>query len=698
MIYARPGDSWDGLFCACIFSVTCSMANRLINEQSPYLLQHAHNPVEWYPWGDEAFERAKKEQKPVIVSIGYAACHWCHVMERESFENEEVATYMNEHFINIKVDREEHPDVDHMYMDAVQAITQSGGWPLNVFVTPQRVPFYGGTYYPPKPLYGRPSWMQVLQQINNIWTNEHSEIDTQSTQMLNYLKQLSAVAFNKDGAWDAAACRKVADTLLAAADTEFGGFGSAPKFPAAMAITYLLEHYHFTGYEPALKQALKSLDAMAEGGIYDQLAGGFARYSTDARWLAPHFEKMLYDNALLVMAYADAYSITKQDKYRRITEQTIGFVNNELAAPEGGFYCALDADSEGVEGKYYTWTWQEWQEATGGDELVEKHYGISKKGNWEGTNILHIAATGADLAAQYGVSEEEVAHRIKTINNTLLEVRKGRVRPATDDKCLLSWNALMNMALSKAGKALQNADYIAQAQRHAKWMLDSYFVNGQWLHTRKNGVSKIAAKLDDYAYTIAAMLQLASVSGDEHLILTATDMIEIVQGEFLHEDKSFFYFTSEKQTDIPARKTDLYDGSVPASNSVMAHNLVLCGMLMESSHWVEQGQYTLRQMAGNAMRYATSFSNWALYGQRMAAGYKTAVAGVQKGGILLQTLQKGYYPQVYIMPVMQDASRIPLLAGKYAEEWEQVHICDTTSCMAPVQDAERLQELLKINL
>ncbi len=320
--------------------------------------------MDWYPWGDEAFEKARKENKPVLVSIGYAACHWCHVMEHESFEDEAVARYMNEHFVCIKVDREEHPDVDHMYMDAVQAIGGSGGWPLNVFVTPERAPFYGGTYYPPRPAYNRPSWMQLLQRMNEVWHQQPGEVALQAEQLITHLRQASQGALTGvAGALDKDICRAIADNLLKQADKEKGGFGNAPKFPGTMAIGFLLEHYYFTKYQPALHHALHSLDCMISGGIYDQLAGGFARYATDRNWLVPHFEKMLYDNALLITAMCDAYSITGDLRYKTVIEETIDFVERELKDDSGCYYCALDADSEGEEGKFYTWTWEEWIEA-----------------------------------------------------------------------------------------------------------------------------------------------------------------------------------------------------------------------------------------------------------------------------------------------------------------------------------------------
>lgn len=666
------------------------MANRLTDEQSPYLQQHAHNPVDWYPWCDEAFERAKNENKPVLVSIGYAACHWCHVMERESFEDEATAAYMNEHYINIKVDREEHPDVDHMYMDAVQAITQSGGWPLNAFVTPERVPFFGGTYFPPKPLYGRPSWRQVLEQIHNVWSNQQGEVDTQVTQMRNYLKQISTVATGSKGSWVKEACRKAADNMLAGADKEHGGFGAAPKFPVPMSLSFLLEHYMYTGYAPALEHALKSLDKMAEGGIYDQLGGGFARYSTDAHWLAPHFEKMLYDNALLIEVYCTAYHLTGDDKYKKVIAETIDFINRELKSEEGGFYCALDADSEGVEGKFYTWTWDEWQEATGENKLAEAYFGISQKGNWEGTNILHIVANKTELAKEHGLAVSELEQQIADVKQKLLAVRSKRIRPATDDKCLLSWNALMNTALTKAGQILGDDSYIKQAEEHMQWMLDSYYTQDGLKHTYKNGTARIAAKLDDHAYLVAAMIQLASANNNHDLILKASELAEKTEQDFLHEDRSFFYFSSAKQTDIPVRKVDLYDSPIPSANSVMAANLVWLGMIMEKSAWTEQGQYMINQLQDATLRYPSSFPNWAVLNQRKLAGFKTAVL---TGESAIEP-ERNSYPHVCFLAALEAKNEVPLLAGKAAASAAAVYVCDAESCKPPVSDQEVLKEML----
>ena len=490
-----------------------SMPNRLINEQSPYLLQHAHNPVNWYPWGDEAFNLAKEENKPVLISIGYAACHWCHVMEHESFEDEVIAAYMNEHFVCIKVDREEHPDVDHMYMDAVQAIGGSGGWPLNVFATPERAPFYGGTYYPPRPAYNRPSWMQLLHRMNEIWQQQQDEVKLQSDQIIQHLTQASLTPALSQGEGGVTGPelskelpRKIAESLLKQADMEKGGFGNAPKFPGTMAISFLLEHYHFTGHEPSLKHALRSLDAMIEGGIYDQLGGGFARYATDRNWLAPHFEKMLYDNALLIAALCDAFSITKEPRYKKIIDETIAFSERELKDESGGYYCAIDADSEGEEGKFYTWTWEDWIAAAGPFEsaqdaaIAEEYFGVKREGNWETTNILHIANSITGIAVEKSVTEEYVYELISTVKSRLLAVRQKRIRPITDDKCLLSWNALMNKGLCKAGVVLKQENYLARAAEDMGWMLEKFEQNGQLLHTWKQGTAKIPGKLDDLAF------------------------------------------------------------------------------------------------------------------------------------------------------------------------------------------------------
>ena len=673
------------------------MANRLQYEQSPYLLQHAHNPVDWYPWCDEAFEKAKTENKPVLVSIGYSACHWCHVMERESFEDAEIATFMNNYFVCIKVDREEHPDVDQMYMDAVTAISGSGGWPLNVFVTPDRLPFYGGTYFPPRAGYNRPSWQQVLHRMGEIWYEEQTEATRQAEQMLQHLTQASKHSFSGVGT-DCSKddCRQIADDLLSRADKERGGFGNAPKFPGTMAISYLLEHYWATKYQPALDHALLSLEAMANGGINDQIGGGFARYSTDRDWLAPHFEKMLYDNALLISVYCDAYSITKNEKYKAVIENTIAFVERELNNGVGGYYCAIDADSEGVEGKFYTWGFDEFQATVGeGYDVAAAYFGVQEKGNWEKTNILHIAASIESVAEAHKIP---IAEAVKIINNAseqLFSVRAKRIRPTTDDKSLLAWNALMNASLTKAGIAFDNPIYIERAKGHMEWMLSTYIDNGEILHTWKKGISKIAANLDDIAFLISALLQLASATGNNDLIIKAVSLVEGSIEGFFNKEDGFFYFTHKKQKDIPLRKVEVYDGATPSGNSYMAFNLMICGMCTENTSWLEIAEGMLRKIKSTTTKYSYSFGYWATIMQRVTLGIKTVVcAGKEAGNFRTDFLRK-YLPQAYILTVEKEISELGLLEKKYFEDKNHIFVCSRHECQPPVNEVCKAVDMIE---
>ncbi len=682
------------------------MPNRLLHEQSPYLLQHAHNPVDWYPWGEEAFERARAEDKPLIVSIGYAACHWCHVMERESFEDDETAAYMNEHFVCIKVDREEHPDVDALYMDAVQAISGSGGWPLNAFVTPDRIPFYGGTYFPPRPHFNRPSWMQIMQRMAGIWTEQRGEVTAQSAQMQEYLQKVSKAAAGAASVPSGAQCRTMAEALLKMADKEWGGFGAAPKFPGTMAITFLLEYYHYSGDEAAIEHALLSLDKMIAGGIYDHLGGGFARYSTDREWLAPHFEKMLYDNALLISTLCDAVQMlsaaaepvagngNRSAVYTTVIRETIAFVNRELRDGEtGAFYSALDADSEGEEGKFYTWTWDEWSEAMGEDPLPAHFFGVLPEGNWEHTNILHEAESVARVRAAFNVSEADAKASIAAAKQTLWAVREGRIRPLTDDKSLLSWNALMNAALTKAGTVLDDDVYLAQAQAHMEWMLGAFRKEEKLYHVWKKGEARITAKLDDYAYLADALIRLGIAAGRHEWIVTAAELCGEVVRDFGDSGSPFCYLSSAAQTDIPVRKADVYDGATPSANAVLAGVLQSLGMLMERSDWSARAGEMIGRMTGTAARYTYSFAYWAILAQRELAGPKTAVVAGPTSPQLYQALRRAAPPHALIIHTANVAEILPLTADKKSVQDSLIFVCTGTACMAPVatpQDALRL--------
>lgn len=671
------------------------MPNRLIHEQSPYLLQHAHNPVDWYPWGDEAFQKAKSENMPVIVSIGYAACHWCHVMERESFEDAGTAAYMNEHFVCVKVDREEHPDVDAFFMDAVQAISGSGGWPLNAFATPDRVPFFAGTYYPPHPAYNRPSWMQVLQRMNEIWTMQQEEVSAQSVQMIAYLRQISNAVSGPFSEVSREDCLAMAAALLQGADKDWGGFGTAPKFPATMALGFLLEHYLYFGDEAALHHALFSLDRMIAGGIYDQLGGGFARYSTDRQWLAPHFEKMLYDNALMVSVLCDAFRIAPKPRYREVIEETIAFVNRKLRSPEGGFFCALDADSEGVEGKFYTWTWEEWSDATGGgNALGEAFFGIEKSGNWEGTNILHEAMSLEDAARRCGLADEQADTQLQALKSSLFRRRAGRVRPQTDDKSLLSWNALMNAALTKAGIVLENEGFLRQAADHMQWMSRAFRgADGALMHVWKSDEARIMAKLDDYAFLAQAMVALGAATGAHRWIIEAGKLCEPALQLFRQEGSPFLYLTASAQADIPVRKADVYDGVMPSANAAMAGLLQALGMLLERSEWTARAEDMMGQMLQAARQHTYSFGQWAILLQRSLAKPKTVVVSGIKAQQVHAELTRVCPPHAIVIEGQNAAEKLPLTAEKKSDADSLIFVCTAKACLPPVpylQDALRL--------
>ncbi len=681
------------------------MPNRLQFESSPYLLQHANNPVDWYPWGEEAFDKAKKENKPVLVSIGYAACHWCHVMEHESFENPDVAAFMNAHFVSVKVDREEHPDVDHLYMDALQAMTGAGGWPLNMFVTPDKQPFYGGTYFPPEDRYGRSSWMNLLGALHRAWHEKPEEIKLQSEQMLQHLQQVSQVAMapNEERVLSPESIDIIARNLLQQADREEGGFGVAPKFPATGAIQFLLDYYHYnqnrnpTIAEDALVQALLSLDKMIGGGIYDQVGGGFARYATDNAWLVPHFEKMLYDNALLLSVLSNAYRLTGRERYRQTITETIGFCKRELGfGVTGGFYCALDADSEGIEGKFYTWTWAEWQEVMGdAHPAIAAYFGIEKEGNWEETNILHEAVGERVLLEQFQLSPGVWRELLANAKQKLGHKRAERIRPATDDKLLLSWNALMSIALVDASIALDITPYLEDAVRHMDWLLLTFGQGqGELAHVFKNGRARIPAKLDDYAYLVKALCHLAAASGSERYLIKAKELMLYVNEHFRHEDNTFYYFSSIQQKDILVRKVELYDGATPAANRVMMENLWTLGNLTEEGAWLEQAETMLYAMKQTVIRYPSSFAGWAVWLQQYQAGWKQLYIAGEGAPEALKAWQGDYHPEIAVMALGTPDTELAAAKGKYEQGMLRYFLCTRFHCLAPVTSIEELRRLL----
>src|ERR1043166_1836103 len=543
-------------------------ANRLIGETSPYLLQHAHNPVDWYPWGEEAFERAKKEDKPVLVSIGYSACHWCHVMEHESFEDEATAAIMNENFVNVKVDMEERPDVDQIYMNFVQLTTGRGGWPMNVFLTPDKRPFFGGTYFPPAPRYGMASWQQILLSIAEAYRSKRDELEHSANEIVGELRRLSIV---DPGAGELST--DILDEAFASFsrtfDTVNGGFGGAPKFPPAMSLEFLLRYHHRTGDNKALSMVTHTLDKMAGGGIYDQLGGGFHRYSVDAIWLVPHFEKMLYDNAQLIRVYLHAYQVTGDEFYKRIAVDTLEYVMREMLDESGGFYSTQDADSEGDEGKFFVWTTEEIDAVLGRQRSLEfcKLYDVTPAGNFEGKNILNLNSKGTLAIPRVSASMDEA-------RGLLFAAREKRIKPHRDEKVLTAWNGLMLATFADAAAVLANDGYLDIAKRNAKFILTKLQKDGRLLRTWKDGRAKLNGYVEDYANVADGLIVLYQASGQVEYLIEAKRLADLMITEFWDADNGAFFFTSNDHEELIVRNKDFYDNATPSGNSAAAD--VLC--------------------------------------------------------------------------------------------------------------------------
>lgn len=673
--------------------------NHLQKETSPYLLQHVNNPVDWYPWSDEALERSLNENKPILISIGYSACHWCHVMEKESFEDEETARLMNENFINIKIDREERPDLDHIYMDAVQAMTGSGGWPLNVFLTPGKKPFFGGTYFPPQSYANRPSWKDVLTGVARAFRERPEELEVQAENLTTHLLKSNAFGLQEiageENAFTKERVSEMFSSVMKTADSEDGGFGPAPKFPHTFLIEFLLHHYYYTKNQDALKQATLSLNKMMMGGIYDQLGGGFARYSTDGNWLVPHFEKMLYDNALLISVFSQAYQATHNLSYLKVIHQTLEFVDKELTSEDTGFYSALDADSEGVEGKFYVWTKKEIEEVLGEEaDLFCEVYNVSESGNWEHQNILHITRPIEKFAPERNMEWEDLQLSLESSGNKLLERRNKRIRPLLDDKIILGWNALMNTAYSRAFAATGIQEYREKAIANMEFIEARFHDHdNRYHHTFKNGKAKYPAFLDDYAFLIQALLVLQEITGDTGYLRKARLITEHVVDEFSEENK-FFYFTPNGQKDIIVRKKEVYDGAVPSGNSVMALNLYSLGTIFDISAWKERSLVMTEMLHQAISKYTGSFGNWATFMQAVTYGIpEIVIIGDNKEDICNDFLRTFIPSRIYQSSTLSNTD-FPLLAGKPHSMKPQIFLCKNYSCQSPVTEVDALLRLL----
>lgn len=676
--------------------------NSLINETSPYLLQHAHNPVNWYAWNNESLQKAKEEDKPILVSIGYSACHWCHVMERESFENEETAGIMNTHFINIKIDREERPDIDHIYMDAVQAIAGSGGWPLNVFLTTDLKPFYGGTYFPPQRAFNRSSWNEVLLAVAKAYREKRNEITQQAENLVTHL--LSTNNFNSSNQTSSigsATIKTISDNLIRVADKEWGGFGQAPKFPQTFSILYLLRDSYLSCNELSLKTALLCLDKMMAGGIYDHIGGGFCRYSTDRRWQIPHFEKMLYDNALLIYTYAEAYQLTKKPVYAEIINESIEFIKRELTSPEGGFYSALDADSEGVEGKYYTWSKKEIDDLLGEDSpLFCAAYNIFEHGNWEDTNIIWMPEPLTKVAEAQQLTVYEVQKRLNVSKKILFQERQGRVRPALDDKVLLSWNALMITGLCKAYQALQEERYLEMAKANIDF-IERYLYSKDrdvLLHSWNKVTNIQPAFLDDYAALIQAYICLHQSTLETDHLMKAKALTEKVIENYSDNENVLFYFTPKQQADIPIRKTEIYDGATPSGNALMAHNFNILSVLFDIPDWKRRAETMVAQMQRMAENYPTSFGVWGLLIQLFVNGLKEIAIVGKDFRMLTKQILHEYLPYKIMQGAPEADDEWPLLKQKIIIPNEtNIYICANYQCHSPIKGFEGFKNFLNEN-
>lgn len=652
------------------------MMNRLSTETSPYLLQHQHNPVHWYPWAEEAFEAARRENKPVLVSIGYSSCHWCHVMEKESFENEKTAGVMNELFINIKVDREEYPDVDHLYMDAVQAMTGSGGWPLNVFLTDEKKPFYGGTYFPPKPIHGRASWVDVLQSVSSFYHHHRDEVEVQGDRLLQHLFQPLKVKGTAET--DGFKAEKIIQKLWSTADTIHGGFGAAPKFPSTHILQFFLLNHMISGNEDLLKHVLLSLDNMSAGGMYDVIGGGFSRYSTDTQWHIPHFEKMLYDNALLLELYSKAYHLTGRTHYKQICEETIQWLQKEMTSKEGGFYSALDADSEGVEGKFYTWTASELKSLLKEDYDTFSHYfSVTEEGNWEHRNILYTEEGR-------GMVDSE---KLKEWKQHLYQIRSKRIWPLLDDKILLSWNSLMAKALMQCYLYTQHQEALHMAEKNMNFLWDNFRrEEGGYYHTYKNGARKIHAYADDLAYWMDALIEYGHVSGNTLHYHRAGDIMTYLMEYFSNEETGLFNFSHGLHKQVAHSKPEMYDGATPSSNAIILRCLKKLYPIFLNSMWEEMAEAMMQFIRPMAENYPSSFGIWLEeMVQHSQEATEICIIGKDAPEIYASILRKsGKNRPLFMVSEHLDET----LAGHSGKKNSGIYVCKNQRCFPPVQSLE----------
>jgi hypothetical protein len=678
------------------------MPNRLADETSPYLLQHKDNPVDWFPWGEEAFQRARDEDKPIFLSVGYSACHWCHVMEKESFEDEGTAAIMNEHFINIKVDREERPDVDSIYMTAVQRLAGNGGWPMSVFLTPDGRPFYGGTYFPKQSRYGMPSFTQVLTQLARVFQENREAVEQDATRLTQAISGRISIT-------DPARLATLSDDIFQimfqsfsqSFDAEWGGFGTQPKFPPAMSIELLLRMAHRFGWQQARTIATTTLDRMMRGGMYDQLGGGFHRYSVDDKWLVPHFEKMLYDNALLMRAYLYGYQVTGNPAYRRIVDEIATYLTREMTHPDGGFYSAQDADSEGEEGKYFVWTVAELEKHLAGkvddmDALLD-YWAVDVGGNFEGRSILWVPDDPQAVAERNDMTLDELHAMVEQAKTILLPIREQRIKPGLDDKVLTAWNGLMIKSLAEAGRALQDDDLITQAEAAARFVLDKLADGDRLKRSYKDGQAKFNAYLEDYAFLAEGLIELYQATFEPQWFTHALALTEQMIALFWDDDAGF-YDTSHDHEKLVTRPQDVTDNATPSGTSGAVAVLVRMAALTGRTDWADKADTLLRRLAQPMQGYARAFSYLASQLDFvLSQPDEIALVGTREEvAPFLDVLYEGYRPNHLVaLKPGEGAAPIPLLEERTRVEGQPAaYVCHNFTCQLPVTDSTAFREQL----
>ena len=682
--------------------------NHLINSASPYLLQHANNPVDWYPWSKEALAKARTENKLIFLSIGYAACHWCHVMAHESFQDPAIAAIMNEYFINIKVDREERPDLDSIYMQTTTALTGSGGWPMSVFLTPDLRPFYAGTYFPPVRRYNMPSFREVLLGIINTWTNEPEEVHRVGNQLVQHLQQTLSIETLNAGL-SQENLNQITIAMLDNYDWGYGGWGPAPKFPQPMTIEYLLHRSQSepTYKEQILKTALHALKVMARGGMYDIVGGGFARYSTDNFWRVPHFEKMLYDNAQLALAYLHAWQITHEPFFKGVVIETLDFVMREMTHPDGGFYSSLDADSEGEEGKFYVWTKLEIQEAIANDsdfEFFNAAYGITEKGNWEGKNVLQRALDDASLAARFKLDEKAVAVKLTDCHSKLLAARTQRVRPNTDNKVLTAWNGLMLHAFAEAARVLDDkqkaTEYLTLATRSANFLLCNLYSNGKLHRSWHDGKTTDEVFLEDYASLIIGLLELYQTDFDNRWFASAIELANDMLLRFGDPSGGFFDTPNDGES-LLIRPKELQDNATPSGNTLAREALLKLAALTDKTEYRDVAEQAFRLITDSALRYPMGFARWLSAadfaldkGKQIAVVFEAKDKDAQE---MIRFIQSEYRPNAIIAasayPPPKNAPAL-LMNRPLKENRPTVYVCEHFVCKQPINSIQELEKLL----